>query len=93
MGDGARAHGTRFERYVKIATVKPPGAANRQRRADGQHFGMSGRVVQLPHAVAFGGEHLAVFNQYGPNGGLAMRGRLGGKAERHIHVGEPGIGH
>jgi len=93
MGDGARAHGTRFERYVKIATVKPPGAANRERRADGQHFGMSGRIVQFPHAVALGSEHLAVFDQYRPHGGFAMRGSLGRKAESHIHVSEPSVGH
>ena len=93
MSDGARAHGAGLERYIEIATIEPPGAANSQRRADGQHFGVGGRIVQLTHAVALRCEYLPVFDEYRPDRRLAMRRRLGRKAESHIHVGRSGVRH
>ncbi|MCE9531022.1 MAG: glycoside hydrolase, partial [Planctomycetes bacterium] len=46
MGNGPGAHGAGFERHIKIATIKAPGASRSKRSADG---GKTWNAVELVH--------------------------------------------
>src|SRR6185312_16035476 len=54
--------------------------------------GMGGGVVEGAHAVALGGEHLAIPDDHRADRRLAIGGRLGGEGKGEVHV-AGGTGH
>ena len=87
VGDGAGTHGAGLERHIEVAAIEPAGATHGERRPDGEELGMGGGIVQLAHAVAFGGQHAVACNDHGPDRGLTGCGGGFGEGEGLVHRG------
>jgi hypothetical protein len=82
-----RAHRAWLERDVEIAISEPLGAERRASGADGQQFGVCGRVFEFPRPVAGGRQNSAVGSHHDrPDGHLFPGARRGSFIERTLHV-------
>jgi len=91
--DGARAHGTGFERHRQPAPRQPFRAKRQSRGADHQKLGMCGRVGKFAHLVAGAGQHVSIRRrEHGADRGLASCGGTARLFQRKLHMaGEHGF--
>lgn len=91
--DGARAHGTGFERHRQPAPRQPFRAKRQSRRADHQKLGMGRRIGKLAHPVAGAGQHASIrCREHGADRGLTPCGGAARLLQRKLHMaGEHGF--
>jgi len=89
--DCAGAHDARLDRDGDRCTVEPPRPDVSGRVADGEEFGTGGRVAKAFAFVVAAGDHLAVEQDHGTDGYVAVfdRGRGLGEGQTHEFV----VGH
>jgi hypothetical protein len=80
----SRAHGARFKGHIQGAFLESPIAGGPARLAQGQQFGVAGRVPEFHAAVPGTGDDLGIANHHGADrdlaalaGSFGLRHRLG----------------
>ncbi len=84
-GNGACAHGARFQRYVKISADKALRPFCLAGCANGKHFGMGSGIVEFARAVSGTCKQPAVAYHYGSDRNLSARSRAPRLLEGGIH--------
>ncbi|KAI1692428.1 ribosomal l28 family domain-containing protein [Ditylenchus destructor] len=85
MGDGARAHGARLQRDPQVAILQPVAAKRFRRRANRQHLGMRGGVMQGSRSVGRDRDHRLAPHHHRAPGHLARLRRITGGIQRGAH--------
>ena len=84
-GHGRGAHRARLERNPDRAAVEPRSSETLRRRADGDHFRVSGRIEAPAHGVASFGDNVLAMRHDGADRHFVGLGGLAGEGERTAH--------
>jgi large subunit ribosomal protein L28 len=85
VGYGACAHRAGLKGHPKFASGQPVITQRRRRFAQGDHFGVRGRVVAFQRTVCAAPDDLAVLDHDGAHGYFAGRGGRPRENERFFH--------